>query len=309
MIGFYQRLVMLTTVVFVASMNAQTPPWAPEFRYGASYTFEQISATRQVNDKFDHGRINLVANVYRPVKNDRRQVVLYSHESTGGWVRSPKETSGAPPRSFLEFFISRGFTIVAPMRRGVGFSSGTYLEECPLSAGQCTVAENTASSISGLQEAIRDTDAVIDQIILGKLVSRDAKILLAGVSRGGFLSLVMAGRRPELAMGVLNFVGGWLGISDGFSQSEIAGRMQFQREQLTVAGKKSQVRSLWIYAARDAFYSETVTRQFFQAFMDAGGHGEYIFVKDHSLQNGHLIATLLPHWSAPVSQLLTDLGH
>lgn len=308
MVGSKKGLTWLAPIVLVATVNAQAPPWAPAFRYGTSYTFEQMNATREVNDEFDHGRVTLVANVYRPAKNDRHQVVLFSHESTGGWVRSPKESSGAPPRSVVEFFISRGFTLVAPMRRGVGFSTGTYREECPLSAGQCSVSENTSSGIAGLQEAIRDTDAVIDQIILGKLLPPNSKILLAGESRGGFLSLIMAGRRPEVFTGVVNFVGGWLAIADVFPASENATRMQFQGDQLAAAGKRARIPTVWIYAARDAFYSETVTRQFFKAFMEAGGRGDYIFVSEHPLRNGHGIASQLPLWGTRVDRFLAELG-
>jgi dienelactone hydrolase len=308
MVSSYKYLVWLTPIVVAATVNAQIPPWAPAFRYGTSYTFEQMNATREVNDEFDRGHITLVANVYRPAKNDRRQVVLFSHDSTGGWVRSPKESSGAPPSSVVEFFISRGFTLVAPMRRGVGFSTGTYREECPLSAGQCTPSENTTLSISGLGEAIQDTNAVIDQIILGKLLPQNSKILLAGYSRGGFLSLVMAGRRSDLATGVLNFVGGWIGISDVYAVSENAAKMQFQIEQLAAAGAKARVPTLWIYAARDVFYSETVTRQFFNAFTNAGGRGDYVFIGEHSLQNGHGIASQGSLWSTRVDRFLGELG-
>jgi dienelactone hydrolase len=307
MVGFPKRTAWLASVFVIASVNAQTPPWAPAFRYGNDYTFERMSASRDVNDEFDRGRITLVANVYRPVKDDRRRVVLFSHQSTGGSV-SPQEMNGAPPLSIVQFFIARGFTVVAPMRRGVGMSTGTYREECPLSAGQCTPSENTTVSISGLGEAIQDTNAVIDQIILRKLLPQNSKILLAGNSRGGFLSLVMAGRRPDLATGVLNFVGGWIGISDVYAVSENAAKMQFQIEQLAAAGTKARVPTLWIYAARDVFYSETVTRQFFKAFTNAGGRGDYVFINEHALPNGHTIATQLPLWSTRAEQFLAELG-
>jgi dienelactone hydrolase len=308
MVSSPRRTAWLASVLMITSVSAQTPPWAPAFRYGNDYTFERMSASRDVNDEFDRGHVTLVANVYRPVKDDRRRVVLFSHDSTGGWNVSPQEMNGAPPTSVVQFFISRGFTVVAPMRRGVGMSTGTYREECPLSAGQCTSSENTTVSISGLQEAIHDTDAVIDQVILGKLLPQNSKILLAGVSRGGFLSVVMAGRRPDLATGVLNFVGGWLGISDVYAVSENGAKMQFQTAQLAAAGAKARVPTLWIYAARDAFYSETVTRQFFKAFTGDGGRGEYIFISEHALQNGHNITTQLPLWSARADQFLAELG-
>ena len=290
----------------LCSVNAQTPS-PPSFRYGTSYTFERLNASRSVDDEFDRGNLTLVANVYRPTKGDRREVVLFSHGSTGGWVTSPKEASGAPPLSVVEFFVSRGFTVVAPMRRGVGFSTGTYREECPFNAGEYTLAENTAVSTTGLEEARRDTGAVVNQIIFGKLVPTNSKILLVGISRGGFLSLITAGQRPELAKGVVNFVGGWLSISDKWPESENAARLRFQCDQLASAGKRARVPTVWVYGARDGFYSETVTRQFFRAFMEAGGQGDYVFVAEHPLPNGHNIANQLALWGSRVDQFLSEL--
>ena len=291
-----------------ASANAQTPSAsAPAFRYGTSYTFERVSARRMVDDKFDRGAVTLVANVYRPSKADRHEVVLFSHGSTGGWIASPKESSGAPPLSVVEFFVSRGFTVVAPMRRGVGLSTGVYREECPFHAGECTLAENTAVSISGLEEAIRDTEAIIDQVILGRLATANSKILLAGQSRGGFLSLVVAGRRPQVVQGVVNFVGGWLSISDQWPESENTARLQFQGAQLAATGKRALAPTVWIYGARDVNYSEIVTRGFFRTFTEAGGQGNYVFIADHTLPNGHNIVNQLPLWQDHVTRFLALL--
>jgi hypothetical protein len=81
------------------------------FAWGRDYTFERMTATRAVNDAEDKGAIRLVAYVYRPVKNDRHKVVLFSHGSTGGLARSPKEAMDAPPVPVVSFFVSRGYTL------------------------------------------------------------------------------------------------------------------------------------------------------------------------------------------------------
>src|SRR6266566_2734790 len=125
---------------------------SPVFSHGADYTFERMRAVRTVRDAFDQGPIILVAYVYRPLKLDRHEVVVYSHGSTAGYAVSPKEPR-APERSIIQFFTARGYTVVAPMRRGVSESSGTYREECPVQSSSSTLAENTALFDSGLQEA------------------------------------------------------------------------------------------------------------------------------------------------------------
>src|ERR1043165_3135233 len=84
----------------------------PEVVFGRDYTFERLEATRAVDDAQDKGAIHLVTYVYRPLKNDRHEVALFSHGSTGGLARSPKEPGGsnAPPPVVVQFLLARGYT-------------------------------------------------------------------------------------------------------------------------------------------------------------------------------------------------------
>ena len=50
----------------------------------------------------------------------------------------------------------RGYTVVQPTRRGLGESTGTFVEECAYIAGKCSLAEYRARAEPGLTEAIRD---------------------------------------------------------------------------------------------------------------------------------------------------------
>lgn len=192
---------------------------------------------------------------------------------TGGEIRSPKEPWEGPPLSIIRFFTRHGYTVVAPMRRGRAESTGTYVEECAIYAGACTLGEQTLMLDRTLAEATLDTAAVIDQVILGRLVPRDSRLLLVGVSRGGLLSLVMAGLRPKQVGGVVNFVGGWLSVSDKYPEADNQRRLSSQLARFTEAGRRSRAPSLWIYAARDELYEEATTREFFRVFREAGGVG------------------------------------
>ncbi len=299
---FFMALVLLA-VATPASGQALDP----EFIHGRDYIFERMEARRAVHDAEDKGTIRLVAYVYRPLKNDRHEVVLFSHGSTGGLIRSPKEPGDAPPTSVIRFFVSRGYTLVAPMRRGRGESSGTYIEECAFYLGQCTMAQQVALTDRGLSEAIRDSNAVIDQLILGRLVPRQAKILVGGISRGGFLSLMLAGERPALVKGVINFVGGWHSVSDKYSASDNRLRLEAQTVRLARAAKQASAPSIWIYATRDPLYNETTTRAFFRSWNEAGRPAEYIWVADHALPSGHMVASDAALWRRQVDDFLAAI--
>jgi pimeloyl-ACP methyl ester carboxylesterase len=294
-------MVLATLLAATAAVpQAARPPFA-RFAHGVDYRFERATVTTG-----GASPSRLVAFVYVPLKNDRKEAVLFSHGSTGGGATAPEEPV-VPPRPVIEFFVSRGYTLVAPARRGRGESGGRYGEECGTWSGACTIADETALFEPGLEEAVADSTAALDQLVLGRLVPRDSKVVFAGVSRGGFLSLMMAARRPEVAKAVLSFVGGWFSVRDDYSAELNQQRLALQRDRLAAAAKAVRVPTLWVHAARDPFYSGAVTRQLFEAFTGAGGDGRYHHVETHTLTSGHAVATDATLWSQEAGDFLAAL--
>ena len=76
--------VFIGLILFVAAAaDVSGQALNPEFVHGRDYTFERMEAKRKLRDAEDKSTIRLVTYVYRPLKNDRREVVLFSHGSTG----------------------------------------------------------------------------------------------------------------------------------------------------------------------------------------------------------------------------------
>ena len=144
--------------------------------------------------------------------------MLFSHGSTGGGATAPDEPV-VPPRPVIEFFVSRGYTLVAPARRGRGESGGRYGEECGTWSGACTIADETRPVRARPRGGRGRHHGRARPDRAGRLAPKDSKVVFAGVSRGGFLSLTMAARRPEVAKGVLSFVGGWFSVRDDYRPS------------------------------------------------------------------------------------------
>jgi len=296
---------ILLSLLAVVEISAQAVD--RDVVWGRDYTFERMEAKRVVKDKEDNGTIRLVAYVYRPLKNDRHEVVLFSHGSTGGLGRSPKESLDAPPIPVVNFFVSRGYTLVAPMRRGRNESTGTYIEECSVYTGQCTVGDQVVLGERGIKEALLDTNAVIDQLILGRLAARGSKIIAAGNSRGGFLSLMLAGERPSLVKGIISFVGGWYGVTERLTAEQNQQRMDDQKIRLERAAKRTNAPSIWIYAARDPTYKSGVPQQLHSYWNAGGAKAEFIYVEDHALLSGHQVTTNPALWGKPVDEFLKTL--
>src|SRR5205823_3757679 len=145
----------------------------------------------------------------------------------------------------------------------------------PFYPGDCSIEENTDRAEQGLQSALADTSAVLDQLVFGKLASADSKVVLIGPSRGGFLSIMLAAQRPKQIGGIVNFVGGWLSISDAWPKPVNERRLDFNVSHFSAAGKSVTAPSLWIYGGKDPNYSETVTRSFFAAYTAGGATAKY----------------------------------
>ena len=115
-------------------------------------------------------------------------------------------------------------------------------------------------------------------------------MLIAGTSRGGILSIAYLARRPDVYLGGINFVDGWLG--------EGCGDFAAVNRSLFVDGAAFPGRSLWIYAENDSFYSLEHSRANFDAFTGAGGVGDFeVFRRDPGF-NGHFIINDVERWSA-----------
>src|SRR4029453_2412029 len=111
---------------------------------------------------------------------------------------------------------------------------------------------------------------------LGRLAARDAKVLLVGHSRGGFLSLILAGERLGLAKAVINFSGGWYGVTERLTAAENQQRKDDQKARLTGAAGPAGVPTLWFYAARDPFYKEGVPQELRRYWQEAGGRSALV---------------------------------
>jgi dienelactone hydrolase len=304
--GDVMRALLVAVISCLGSVAAFAQAVDSGFAFGRDYTFERMTATRRVNDADDKGNLRLVSYVYRPAKAAGTKVVLFSHGSTGGLSRSAKEPLDGPPFGLIRFFVSRGYTLVVPMRRGRAESSGKYVEECSVFSGECTTADQLRLGERGIKEALADSNAVLDQIVFGKLTAPGSKIIAAGISRGGFLSLMLAAERREIAA-IVNFVGGWYGVTDNLSADDNRERMADHKSRLERAAKKVSVPSIWIYAARDAFNKEGVPQELHRYWTEAGtAPSEFVFVPEHNLANGHLIAQNPALWEKQLDLFLKE---
>ena len=220
-------------------------------------------------------------------------LLVFNHGSTGKGTEPQLFTETWRSRSIADFFVEKGWMVAFPQRRGRGKSDGLYDEGFAPDRTQGYSCDPNRS-LAGADRALEDLGAAIAALQRRPDVA-GGTILLGGQSRGGALSIAYAGMHPEQVVGVLNFVGGWK--SDGAtSAGEINGTL-FRR------GGTFPRPTLWLYGRGDSYYSIEHSRSNFDAFMSAGGKGEFI---EFDVPNGlgHRVIDYPNLWGGPVEKYL-----
>lgn len=125
------------------------------------------------------------------------------------------------------------------------------------------------------------------------------RMLIGGVSRGGILSIAYAGTRATPFLGVLNFVGGWVG--DRCADADNVNPVAFRQ------GAAFNKPTLWLYGDKDPFYALRHSRKNFDAFIAAGGKGRFIAFEAVPGGNGHYVHAAPGLWQSAVTDYLREL--
>lgn len=219
--------------------------------------------------------------------------VVFNHGSTGRGDNPAFFKRSWSSDTVAAYFVERGWMVIFPQRRGRGASEGRYDEgfEPDRSRYSC----QPEHSLPGVDRAMLDLDAVMEHIRSRSDVRQD-RILLAGQSRGGILSIAYAGERPHPFIGVINFVGGWMG--DRCQNAVQINTATFKR------GSKFPRPTLWLYGDSDPFYSLSHSKGNFEAFLAAGGKGRFESYWVPGQNTGHAVHAHPRLWDEAVSKYL-----
>ena len=235
-------------------------------------------------------RLTLEATLYRPAGDGPRPVLLFNHGSTGGGTVAPTMT--LRPSQQAQFFVGRGYAVLAPMRRGRGASGGASQEY----EGTCDPDVLGA----GLARAVEDIDAAMTYL-RSQPWADPGRVIVAGQSRGGILSVAYAAQRPGALRAVINFAGGWT------SQRCDEGGRGFNEATFASAGQRARIPMLWLYAEEDRYYSGEWIRRYHEAFAQAGGVVAFHLFPAFG-SDGHRLVDRLEIWAPAVDQFLRQLN-
>lgn len=227
----------------------------------------------------------LQATLYRTALPGRQPLVVFNHGA--GDHDRPDVPTVFRAEDIARAFLARGYNVIVPMRKGRGLSGGPDVEEA-----------NTTTRMQ-VDSAVEDLDTVVDDMAKQPWVD-PARIIVAGWSRGGFLSLIYAARFPQKVAGVINFAGCWVSELGGTNAAE------FDRTRMADAGRTVKVPTLWLYADNDHYWSLPSMRKIFAAYQANGGRGslaEFTGIPN----DGHVLPLWISKWRSTVANYLQQV--
>lgn len=231
--------------------------------------------------------------VFRPQGAGPFPVVVLSH----GSPRSPQErrTDGRQRlNAQAKPFLSMGFAVIVPTRRGYGESGGAWAE----GYGPCANPDYHAAGL----ETARDLRAAVDAI-RGEPWADTKHIVLAGQSAGGFGSVAASATSFDGLVGVINFAGG----RGSLSPQSVCEESRLV-EAMARYGTKVRVPSLWLYSVNDQYFGPDLARRMYQAFVQAGANAEFVEAPATGLDGHSYFARAMDDWAPRVMNFLQRIG-
>ena len=222
------------------------------------------------------GHYSLALTILRPSGEGPFGAIILNH----GVGEGARERFLESPTLFIQAasaFVSRGYVVVMPLRRGFGETGGAFAED----AGDCR------SPHYGRGERAAANDVLAAYEFARKLPYVDPeRMILAGQSAGGVASLYAAAQRPEGLLAVLAFAAGRGGnpaLHPGVPCAAEALAALFQD-----LGTSVRVPVLMYYAENDLYFGPAASRAWFQRLQAGGVDAEYVLQPPFGT-NGHFV--------------------
>lgn len=248
---------------------------------------------------------NVHVQIFKPEGQGPFPLIIFSHGRSAKSLER-KELKSPVLRGHVEYWMQKGFAVLAPIRPGYGETGGDDIENSGIkitASGECRgtpdfgrVAKNAADSVSDVINWAKHQPW-----------SNKERILLVGQSVGGLATVALGARNIPSVVGYINFSGG-AGENPEFdpAHSCFPAALEDVYRQL---GKTTHRPNLWLYARNDQYWGADAPVEWHKAFAGAGGTGQFIQTDDVPDEDGHkLLAKGGKLWSVHVDAFVKSLG-
>lgn len=256
--------IMKKTLLAVALALALTSAHSVEM------TTERVEIDYKVKGAFSDSTHKIKLTIWRDErKPTNTPFIILNHGRDGA------DLTKADPGVFgalAKYFVSYGFTVIAPTRVGYGRERENIDIE---NVGMC-LNEREA-------DVLADQGATVLEYVRKLPYINPDNGVAAGYSYGGIMAISMAGHQLPGIKAVLSLAGGMGGISgqEPVCTLETASIMYKY-------GKASpQIPELWVYAKNDELFPEHIQTKWSKAFTEGGGNAQVVTFSDggHSVGN------------------------
>ncbi len=249
--------------------------------------------------------LELHTEVFKPDGKGPFPVLIYAHGRSGTQQERSAMTE-VVPRTYLQFWIKRGFAVVASARPGYG-RTGSSDREMPghswSPSGSCQGSPNPEQVAKIAGTAVQ---ATIDWV-RGEAWANSSKIILSGNSVGGLATVSLGAVEQKGVIAYINFAGGVAGnpaLSPGKSCAP-----ELVRDAYKKYGMSTRVPNLWLYAENDLFWGAETPKEWHAVFAAGGSKTRLVTTAPVPGQDGHeLIFFGQSLWSPYVDDFLTQNG-
>ncbi len=230
-------------------------------------------------------------------KADGRRPFLVLHHGRG---TTPKSRSAMGLQTYpanSRYFASLGFVVLIPTRVGYGITGGPDVEY----TGRCRskqYAEGVAATVAQTRQILRYAEAL-------SYVDPDAGIVV-GDSFGGLAAIAIAATDIRGVLAAVNISGGDGG--DSRRRVDEPCRPDLLRETFADYGRDNRIPTLWMYSANDRVWGKVYPGQWHEAFVRAGGEGEFVSLPADKNNGHHIFNRNPPAWHPAFEAFVRQLG-
>jgi dienelactone hydrolase len=225
----------------------------------------------------------------------RHPLAIINHGSPRAAADRPTMRPGTYADQML-WFVRRGWTVAAVLRRGYGQSDGGWAE----TYGTCANPDYAGAGLRGAA----DIAATIRALKENPHVD-GSRVLAIGHSAGAFATVALTSDPPTGLLAALAFAPG----RGSYASDKVCGE-----DALVAAfaqyGRTSRVPLLWISNANDHFFDPPLVKRALDAFNGAGGRAAF-FAAPPFGDEGHYFfpaSDAIALWEAPVDAFLATNG-
>ena len=240
-------------------------------------------------------RGDMAVTHYRPDGNGPFPLVVINHGRLTAQRHDPARWRSL---ALARFWVRRGFAVLVPTRVGYG-ELGQEVD--PEASGACSRADfrpAMAAMATQIEAAVR--------FGAGLPWADGNRVLLSGVSYGGFGTIAAAARNIPGVVGAINYVGG-LGGNPQARPGEPC-----QGEAITRiaadAGEQTRIPMLWLYAENDRYWGAAWPRRWHAAYTEAGGKARLEMFPAVSDDGHKLMSEGFMQWRPKVDAFIASIG-